>query len=614
MQLTDEQRKIIEYPDSCFILATAGSGKTTTISLKIEDIKRKNPDSKILYITFTRKARAHAEKKLEHLKGVRVTNYHSLCYQLLVLHKRVFKLNEVDIVSDSYCYSVLEGLFTSFSKKDIKDALKVIRKVKYNETPLEKMSPAQKAVYLPFQNTLSRQKKFTYADLLLVSNKLFAKGQINDVAMRILKYDYIFLDEQQDNYFGEFKFIENLMSINPGCVITGVGDLFQSIMGFTEADPTLCLDFMNRFNTKVFTLSYNFRSQENIINLGNDFLGYLSEFSDFKTEMKPTIDPRSNVSWNVFGSLDYQYAYVCEEIRKIVNSTRYNYSDFYVLFRCNKSGVQFEKFAVQYGIPFELSGGSFLSRKVVYYLITLIKMINYFILEEEEELSSLLKVFVKEMEKDIANKTYKILVESHPEVPFMKKLEHVFSITLKGIGKSRKTSFYNIYKKVQTIKEKAIKYKEDGDIEELISFCKEFVMDFKFYKSAPIQYKEGIEEDADILFDIFRGLEGGLHDRLNQILIDFNDRDKDKSEKKVLGLTIHKAKGLENKAIFIVDFDQIPPFWMDLSDKALEEEKRIAYVAVTRAENMLYITSVGDHFEFAHILEGNSVVDKRFVS
>ena len=101
MELTQEQLDIINYKGVCFVLALAGSGKTYVITHKIRKIKEENPFAKILYITFTRKAKDHAKKKLAGLQGVTVTNYHSLAYRTLLNHKGYLKVKDIDIVSYS---------------------------------------------------------------------------------------------------------------------------------------------------------------------------------------------------------------------------------------------------------------------------------------------------------------------------------------------------------------------------------------------------------------------------------------------------------------------------------------------------------------------------------
>jgi superfamily I DNA/RNA helicase len=135
---------------------------------------------------------------------------------------------------------------------------------------------------------------------------------------------------------------------------------------------------------------------------------------------------------------------------------------------------------------------------------------------------------------------------------------------------------------------------------------KEFVMGFKNIRRMDRDEYALVLEDWATLEEVIKSFEGTLIERVGQMMTDFKESDEGVEVDKVLGLTVHKAKGLENKVVFILDFNQWPsPYFEDINYR---EEERIAYVAATRAKEKLYFTSVGDSFYFSHVLEAAPVV------
>jgi len=294
----------------------------------------------------------------------------------------------------------------------------------------------------------------------------------------------------------------------------------------------------------------------------------------------------------------------------LVEVENYKYSDFYVLFRINRSGSSFERVAIREGVPLKLLRGSLLDRKEIQYLLNLIRLSHNAVHGDSTDaiLDSYLFPLAKELAPDIAKKTYKTLYKSKEGGTILEKLKSIAELDVKGIGDKRKKSFIVFY----TVIDEAIKayqrYLEDKDLEKLMGFYQEIILKFKFAKKANIFRFDDIKETISDFTHILNEFEGDLIDRVNKVLIDFTVDDID-NEDRVLGMTVHKAKGLENKVVFIIDVNAFP---MPKSDD-LQEEKRLLYVASTRAEERLYMTYNPDpyfgEFDGATLFDGFEFID-----
>jgi DNA helicase-2/ATP-dependent DNA helicase PcrA len=950
---TPEQQAILDHEGNCFVMALSGSGKTSIIAEKIKKIKAEKPTARILYITFTRKARSHAEDKLEGLSGVRVTNYHSLACQFLNDHKSVLKVSTIDIVHDGYCVKVLMNLL-GVDARTARGILKQLESIKHNELSRSQMDGEAYDTFERFMDAMESSKKFTFSDLIYKMNRLFIDGKVLPHVAIKNTYDYIFLDEQQDNYFGEFRIIDHLMSLNPSCIVTGVGDLNQcswagtqignkkvedlvpgdmvptykrgevvdrkvvnvaksswsrgykittgsgkvlgmspnhrihatgfnfadgkvnvyimyregfgyrvgitkkgsnenreqttiaarmrqehaskmwilarfntleeamyyekdislkyrvptlpfvsrteswdyqdminrlfhsyggnglealkdhdldtryphitahsdtdnsryvltiisegkrgssvriefleneilkkylgkfgevtsakkvkqvryrfraqrasyadalkladtiiakapvhifkveklyvdedtgnpklitasalfpsmsvlvrsgdstqlevitkvekitgefydievedthtffgndilshnSIYSYTDADPSLCLSFIKKFDAKTLVLSKNFRSQSNVVALGNSMLNTISEFADYRPEMVPHHEPTHPVELTNLGDSTSQYNHVCRTIQTLVHEKGYNYNDFYVLFRTNKSGVEIDKMAVKMGIPFALQRGSFLSRKAVRMLVDTIMFsitfVDYKDEAGEEVIFKQLKDIAEELSANIAKKLLKAVHDHKCVYSLMDKIKNIRTLSISGVGNTRKAGFEDFYVKVTNILDAYAKYKSgEYDLQRYFSEIIKVVLSYKSFTTAEQLAYDNMTEDLTTFVDIISEIEGDLATRVNTLLIDYGEEEDADEKDKVQGLTVHKAKGLENKVVFIIDFDQFPPFWLKGKEDYNEsEERRIAYVAITRAEERLYLTCSSDRVTFADAFQG----------
>jgi len=612
MNLTEEQKAIINCEDHCFVLASAGSGKTSTIAEKIRTIKLNDPFKRILYITFTRKAKQHAIEKLKGFKGIVINNYHGIAYQILSMNKVLYKIKEIEIVNDAYCISILQNIC-----KDRRDAAKLLKEInmeKFYETPYSKIkSDSVKSGMHHLEKALTTVKKFTFADLIVESNKILRNNTFNIQTKRWLHFDYIFVDEFQDNYPGEYSLVSNIQKLSPHSKITAIGDVVQSVYSFLGAVPALALDFIDTMSPKLLPLSKNFRSQKNIIDFSNEILKEVKEFKELVTPMEATIPPGDPVQFYYHDSEEVQFQWVCDEIKSLLYQG-YKYSDIFVLFRFNKFGVAFDKIAIMNHIPFELDRGSLINRKCINILLELI----YFLLEiqketpDEDRVFDYMSSFYGEVEDNINIKSFELVHKTYKEMTLLQKLSKIEMLKIKGLGESKKSAFKSFYNKLKGILDVDINNIEN------VKYLIEFVMTFKFIRKGSLQYFESIKEDFEIFVGVLSESDGeSVIDKINKLKIDFTNDDSSADEvpNKVRGLTVHKAKGLENKVVFFINFDN------DIIHAALglqegeegaehsEEEKRVIYVGCTRAMEKMFLSSSGGQGVKSKLIMGSKVLE-----
>jgi len=594
--LTPEQLDIINYRESCFILAKAGAAKTSTVILKINKILQEQPGCNILYITFTRKAKEEAIEKIRLNRGVRVTNFHGLAYGILNHHKDVLQLDNIDIVPDSYEINILSQLFPTDKSQDTHDKLDMINNLKENYVKIEEMKPNQKAVYSPFQRIMNANKKYSYSDLVYKFNQIIENRQLKPYVKKMaLTFDYIFVDEVQDTNKSQYVMIEHLMRLNPASKIQLVGDTDQSIFRFRSAQPELVLDFIDKYSPKLFPLSKNFRCQETVVDFGNIFLENCTEYSQLrKGLMTPFKGRGETVKWLYFETPVEQHSYICKTIHDMVANGECKYSDVTILFRMNRSGAYFEKTAIKEKLPLKLIRGSLMNRAEVKYLISLIRIGDSLNKEtpNDDELTTQIAILAEELAADIGDESFKLVSRFKSEMSFYEKLKNISDLDIPGLGPKRKAGFTTFYSKLKQVADAYSQIKTNG-INSFLDFCTDTILEFKFAKKTTKMsfdlIKETLKDICDIILDInAENLMGGI----GTFMVEYSGEEKQDNPNKVIAMTVHKAKGTENKVVFIMDFTDFPASFSD--DK--EEEKRLLYVAVTRAKEKLYLTSTGYRF------------------
>jgi len=357
--------------------------------------------------------------------------------------------------------------------------------------------------------------------------------------------------------------------------------------------PDLCAGFMEKHNMTLFPLTKNFRSQKSIIDLGNKVLDLMDAYTDFRFYMNSHRERGDNIEFFQSDDPVEGFNKICTYINRLVNTEGYKYSDFNVLFRVNRIGTLFEREAHRHHIPFRLVKGNLFDRKTIAHMVNLIKVAHHLsVNSSDKELNVFLREIAMELSPDIGRKTYDLVYKHKPDVPLMIKLSNIQQYTIKGLGPIKQMAFKTFYGILQGI---MATYKElkDRPIDLLEEYTK-LIMEFKYYNKLDLKGSLSAGEDLSEFSELISELKGSIMQRLGVLLTEFSgfDEESPDEENVVLGLTVHSAKGTEAPIIIIADAHNFP-LEFTIGKPEEEEEKRILYVAVTRAKDKLFFNSIG---------------------
>ncbi len=596
-ELNEQQREACEQTEGAvMVMAGAGSGKTRVLTYRIAHLINDLGIApyNILAVTFTNKAANEMKERIEKLvdvdiKKMWVSTFHSICCRILrteIAHLKGFSSNfsildeedsikeikevlkELDISADEYKPKVVKCEISAF-KNDMKST--------FDNSTIEN-------IYFKYQAHLKEMNLLDFDDLILKTIELF-----ETCPLVLSKYQsmftYIMIDEFQDTNTYQYKLVKYLGQKSGNIFI--VGDQDQSIYSFRGAKVENINKFQRDFpNTKVIMLEQNYRSTPNILNIANRVIK--NNGNRFKKNLFTTEEEGAKPIYNNLYNAFSEASFVSNEIKNLMRSG-YEYKDFAVIYRSNYISRNFEDVFVREQIPYTIYGGlSFFSRKEIKDILAYIRLILNF----DDSFS--FKRIVNEPKRKIG-------------AALIKKLEDA--------ARDNKCS---LFAAIDKIEKGGQGYNNLLDFKFTIIELEDVLLDEK--KSLKIfmeelltrtGYKEMLKADGDegkdrlkniyellnVLLETDEMYEGSRKDRLNELLQEITlrtDTDKKRDDDNVVKLmTYHQAKGLEYKVVFLVAFEEgvFPSENAIYSTKDLEEERRICYVGITRARELLYITS-----------------------
>ncbi len=588
--LNERQKEAIKYTEGpLLILAGAGSGKTKVLTTKIAYLieeKNINP-SNILAITFTNKAAGEMKERLATLIGknnVLACTFHSLGVRILRENydKLGFKKNFVIMDSDDSLVlikKILKDLGYDpkrFSPYMIRNKIsssksEFIMPEDYKKFVRREEDDIIYKVYKKYQEILFNNNSVDFDDLLILPIKLFKTyPDILDYYQE--KYKYILIDEYQDTNEAQYLLTKYLSSKyrNLCCV----GDNDQSIYAFRNANYKNILNFEKDFeDAKVIMLEQNYRSTKTILNAANSVIKNNKLRKD-KNLWSDNEEGEKITYYKAYDEIDEAF-YIIRKIKEITSAKK-NYSDIAILYRTNAQSRVFEQELLKQNIPYKVVGSFyFYSRKEIKDLLAYLRLIH----NENDDLS--LMRCINTPKRGIGPKT---------------------------IGEIEKTaSFYNtsMFEAIKDGKEKKFKdiileLKEDLQNNTLTDFI-DIVLDKTGMKKA-LQEEKTLEADIRLEnLEEFKSVTRSFEERVGVISLEeflleislVSDIEDYKDDPNRISLmTVHSVKGLEFPYVFITGLEEgIFPHKNSFSSDELEEERRLMYVAITRAKKKLYITS-----------------------
>jgi DNA helicase-2/ATP-dependent DNA helicase PcrA len=594
--LNESQLEAVKHIDGpMLILAGAGSGKTKTITTRVAYLISLGIDpASILTLTFTNKAanemRSRALSMIDSssMYPPLLCTFHKwgLMFLKFYIEKLGRKNNFVIIDSDDK-KRIIKSLNDTISSSLI--ASEISRCKNSLISPSEAMKSATNdnyrkiyQTYKEYQENLIANNLVDFDDLLVLPYEIMEED--NELATSISqKYQYIMVDEYQDTNDIQYKLLQKLSTCHNNLVV--VGDDDQSIYGWRGANIDNILNFKDEFdNVKIIKLENNYRSTKNILTTANALIEYNS--SRLGKELRSTKDDGDNVVLKTFIDEKSEATALAKDIKELLE-TGIDPSEIAVLFRVNALSRSLEEGLNRERIPYKLIGG------VRFYERAEIKdLISYFRTLITADNFSFLRI-INKPKRGLGAKTVEKLLaaaESKNELlyNYLKDISQDELLAL--TSKKNATTIKEFVSTMEEIKEYLKRPMLFIDkFEELIEFRKS-------YMALP----DGVDRvgNIDELYGHFRDYiksypENELDDYLNELSLE-SDQDNIESDA-VSMMSIHASKGLEFEHLYIVGMEE--GFFPLIGDGVdIEEERRLGYVAITRAKSKLTVTSTSSRF------------------
>ena len=601
--LNDTQLEAVKTTDGpILILAGPGSGKTRVITYKIAYLLEENKAKpwEILAITFTNKAAKEMKMRLENLieediKSMQISTFHSFGLRIIKENHEFFNLNKnFTILDETDSISVIKKIVKEmnldekqYNARSIKHKIssaknELIDSKKYKVYARTLIDENIAKVYEKYQEKLLRSSTVDFDDLLMLPIELFKK---NKEALEHYqnKYKYVFIDEYQDT--NEAQYLLSRMISEKRNNICVVGDECQSIYSWRGANFKNILNFEKDYeNAKVILLEQNYRSTKRIIEAANSVIKHNKE----KKDKHLWTDNSEGTKIKYMRCYDEK-----DEVLNIINQIKHfkeegiPYKEMVVLYRTNAQSQSIERGFLENTIPYKVVGSyAYFNRKEIKDLVAYLRLIN-----NKDDDVSLLRA-INAPKRGIGAKTIEKL-----EAQANENNKSIFD----SIESGKELAFKNL---ILDINEK-MKDKSFVEFIELVLDETGLRNEYELEKTVENEAKlENLEEFKSIAKN-FEDYNPGA--TLEEFLIEISlisDVKETKDDDEVVTLmTMHAVKGLEFDVVFVTGLEEgLFPHSNSMHDEAeLEEERRIFYVAITRAKKVLYLTNARSRMLFGNV-------------
>lgn len=633
--LNESQRKAVEYIDGpSLVIAGAGSGKTRVLTYKIAYLLQQGVKPwSIMALTFTNKAAREMKERIGKLVGQELAQhlymgtFHSIFSRILRAEaQHIGFTNNFTIYDESDSRSLIKTIVKemgldekvykpasvhsriSMAKNNLMSAENYARDKELYQADQRAKMPRVGDIFITYVQRCQQANAMDFDDLLTLTFKLFQEHE--DIRKKYAdRFDFLLVDEYQDTNHAQMRIVMQLCKEKER--VCAVGDDSQSIYSFRGANIDNILSFQSRFKeARLFKLEQNYRSTQSIVEAANSLIKHNSNQI-----------PKHVYSKNDKGeSLIYKPAYsdkeealiVCREIKRIKRQDDCQYSDFAILYRTNAQSRSFEEEFRKQGIPYRIYGGlSFFQRKEIKDVIAYFRLVAN--PDDEEAFKRIINYPARGIGNTTLAKIATCALDNH--VSFWQvisspdhyglgvnkgTLAKLESFRLMISGFVEKSASMNAFDLGDTIvKESGISadiYKSGSrdpedlarqeNLEELLGGMQSFVEECR---------EEGREQEA-YLTDYLQGV---------ALLTDLDSKGDD-DEPRVSLMTVHASKGLEFPTVFVVGLEEnIFPSAIVSTLRELEEERRLLYVAITRAEKHCVLTSAKNRFRYGKMEFGN---------
>lgn len=601
--LNDKQKEAVLATDGpCLVIAGAGSGKTKVLTHKIAyDIESGIKPWNILAITFTNKAANEMKERIEKLigdaaKDLWMGTFHSICVRILRRY-----IDRIGYKTDFVIFD------TSDQKTLIKECLKILKvddKIFTDRGVLSEISNGKNEMLEPkaygvkyagdfrkekiaeiyelYQRRLRENNAIDFDDIINFTIKILSENpDVLDYYTE--KFKYILVDEYQDTNKAQFTLVSLLASKYGN--VTAVGDNDQGIYSFRGADISNILNFERDFpGTRIIKLEQNYRCTGNILKAANAVIKHNENKYDKKLW---TENEEGHLPCIYCGEDEYDEGrYIVEQIDHLKTEEYYKNSDFTILYRMNAQSRAIEDILMREGIPYKVIGGlKFYERKEIKDIIAYLRLIynsadnlslKRIINEPKRGIGKTSIDQIQEISDKTGNSMYEIIRNAQEygltrvysnSRDFIEQMEYLKS-------KKDELNISDLIKETlnKTGYTKALENENSVEAETRIENLEEFL-------TVAIEFEE---ESAD----------NTLAEFLENITLSSDIDGMEDQDDSVTLMTLHSAKGLEFPVVFLVGMEEgIFPGYKSIGEpQALEEERRLFYVGITRAKQYLYLT------------------------
>ena len=628
-ELNDAQRApVLQKDGAMIVIAGAGSGKTRVLTYRIAYLMSKGVDPfNILSLTFTNKAAREMKKRISQIvgsseaKNLWMGTFHSIFAKMLRVEadklgypsnftiydtqdsQRLISaiIKEMGLDKDIYKYKQVYSRISSY-KNSLITVKAYFQNPELREADAMSKKPRLGDIYKNYVERCFKAGAMDFDDLLLKTNELL--NRFPEVLHKYQnRFRYILVDEYQDTNHSQYLIVKALSDKFQNICV--VGDDAQSIYAFRGANINNILNFQKDYdNVQMYRLEQNYRSTKNIVNAANSII------EKNKTKLEKVVwtanDDGPKIIVNRLLTDGDEGRFVASSIFENKMQKQMNNGDFAILYRTNAQSRAMEDALRKREIPYRIYGGlSFYQRKEIKDVLSYLRLlVNH---NDEAALKRIINFPARGIGSTTIDKLT-IAANQYGKSIFeiMENLEHL-DLKINAGTRNKLSNFVNMIKSFKILTENADAFVVADTVAKKTGLVQELKKDATPEGVAKI---ENIEELLNGIRDFVEGQQeladvtGSLAEFLEDVAL-ATDMDKETGEDHVALMTIHLAKGLEFPYVYIVGMEEdLFPSAMSMSTRSeLEEERRLFYVALTRAEKQAYLTYTQSRYRWGKLVD-----------
>lgn len=626
-----QKEAVIRTEGPSLIIAGAGSGKTRVLTYRIAHLLKQGVrPSTILALTFTNKAAREMKDRIANVVGPNLSRhlwmgtFHAIFARILRYEhealgfpsdftiydatdsKSLIKTIIKDFQLDDKIYKqgVVSGRI-SMAKNNLITPLVYAESLEIKEFDRSIQMPRISEIYREYVKRCKLSISMDFDDLLLKTNLLF-RDFPEILAKYQEKFDYVLVDEYQDTNYAQYLIIKRLAEAHNNICV--VGDDAQSIYSFRGARIENIFNFQNDYpGYKVYKLEQNYRSTQNIVNAANSVIAHNQK------QLRKTVfsEKETGARLKLLEAItDNEEGYI---IANTISETQlrdhFQYLDYAILYRTNAQSRIFEEALRKRGIPYKIYGGlSFYQRKEIKDLLAYFRIIINS--ADNEALKRIINYPARGIGQTTLAKLEKTALDNETDI---------FQVITRLPGENPAGINKGTIDKLKSFQTAIVEFRKESSTLEAFELARKVAQQTGILKDlyndkSPegVSRFQNIEEMLNAIQEFTisareEGRSGQLGDYMQDVaLLTDQDNEKEEDRNKVTMMTVHSAKGLEFKNVFVVGLEEnlFPSNQSGarfIAKEALEEERRLFYVAITRAEKQVFLSFAGQRYKWGKL-------------